>query len=160
MAEIDATSAQKIVLEISKIDLLFEKAEPLFRLCALKEPDFIELSALSSVLHSYYNGLENIFLVISKNMDKNVPSGQRWHRELLDSMFSANGFRGAVLDESVHEQLLDFMSFRHVFRHSYGFEMDWRRLEPLCAELQANWKAVRGNLLRFASADERGRPAP
>jgi len=34
----------KITFEISQIDKLISEAEPLLRLCKLKEPDFIELS--------------------------------------------------------------------------------------------------------------------
>lgn len=25
----------------------------------------------------------------------------------------------------------DYLGFRHVFRHSYGYELDWLRLNPL-----------------------------
>ena len=96
------------------------KAELLAKKCALQAPDFIELSAVGATLHSYYNGLENIFVFIGKRIDNATFSSQRWHKDLLDSMFTETDKRKALLDESIHEQLLDYMSFRHVFRHSYG----------------------------------------
>jgi hypothetical protein len=38
------------------------------------------MTALASVLHSFYNGLENIFLSIARHVDQQVPTGDRWHR--------------------------------------------------------------------------------
>ena len=64
-------------------------------------------------------------------------------------MFSDSDFRKAVLDEKIHEELLDYMSFRHVFRHSYGHALDWERLNPLFSGVYDNWNKVKSNLLRF-----------
>jgi len=37
-------------------------------------------------LHSFYNGLENIFKLIAKKIDEQNPTSERWHIELLDQM--------------------------------------------------------------------------
>jgi len=60
----------KIAFEISQIDELIEKSSVLLQKCILQEPDFIELNAAGAILHSYYNGLENIFLLIRKTSIK------------------------------------------------------------------------------------------
>ena len=145
----DERIKQKIDFEILQIDTLLSKAEVLAQKCALQTPDFIELSAVGATLHSYYNGLENIFVLIGKNIDNASFSTSRWHKELLDSMFVKTDKRESVLDESIHEQLLDYMSFRHVFRHSYGYALDWNRLKPLFSAVDENWKSVKSNILRF-----------
>ena len=139
----------KIFFEISQIDTLLAKAEILAKKCSVQEPDFIEISAVGATLHSYYNGLENIFVLIGKNIDNKTFSSQRWHKELLDSMFVSTENRKAVLEEKNHEQLLDYMSFRHVFRHSYGYALDWERLNPLFSEVYENWKSVKSNIQSF-----------
>ena len=41
---------------------------------AAYSPDLVEITALASVLHSFYNGLENVFLSISKAVDADVPT--------------------------------------------------------------------------------------
>lgn len=51
----------KIRYEIGQIDMLLNNSAPLFSIVRSREPDFIELSAAGSVLHSFYNGIENIF---------------------------------------------------------------------------------------------------
>lgn len=144
----------KILFEVSQIDTLFEKADLLIQKCKITEPDFIDISAAGYTLHSYYNGLENIFLLISKNIDKTSFSSQRWHKELLDSMFLKNNMRNPILDEKFHETLLDYMSFRHVFRHSYGYVLDWNRLKPLFFSMSENWKEVKSSILSFVEQIE------
>lgn len=140
---------EKILFEISQIDTLLEKSDLLVQKCKIQKPDFIELNAVASVLHSYYNGLENIFLIIAKKIDNMSFSTQRWHKELLDFMFVKNQKRNEVFTENLHETLLDYMSFRHVFRHSYGFVLDWVRLEPLFFGMSENWKTVKKDILNF-----------
>ena len=56
----------KVAFEINQIDKLLDKADPLLKLCRLTEPDFIEMSAMAAVLHSFYNGIEGIFLIVDK----------------------------------------------------------------------------------------------
>ena len=61
MVEIELKT--KILYEISEIDELLSKTEVLAQKCKIQEPDYIELSAVGSTIHSFYNGLENIFLM-------------------------------------------------------------------------------------------------
>lgn len=82
--------AEKVVsqisFEISQIDGLFESYSNLLLRIRQEKPDLIETTAIASVLHSFYNGLENIFLCIAKRIDQNIPEGDQWHRDLLYQM--------------------------------------------------------------------------
>lgn len=49
---LDKICKEKISLEIEKIDSLIEKSSVLLTKCSILEPDFIELNAIGSVLHS------------------------------------------------------------------------------------------------------------
>lgn len=62
---------EQIEFEITQIDHLLEVYGELFQR-ALQESalNVIELAALSSVVHSFYNGLENIFVNIAKDSIK------------------------------------------------------------------------------------------
>lgn len=51
----DEAVKTKIEYEISQIDELIEKSEVLISLCKNKEPDFIEITAIGGILHSFYN---------------------------------------------------------------------------------------------------------
>ena len=136
----------KIAFEISQIDELIEKSSVLLQKCILQEPDFIELNAAGAILHSYYNGLENIFLLIRKNIDKTVLSSERWHSELLKSMFTATETRRPLFEKKLYDQLIDYMGFRHFFRHSYGYHLRWDLIKPLLMNIKENWNTVKNNI--------------
>ena len=145
----DEELKKKIAFEISEIDTLLTHASVLFQKCKVQEPDFIELSAVGSTLHSFYNGLENIFLLLRKNIDKINATNERWHTELLDAMFKPTENRTAVLDESLRDSLSDYMGFRHFFRHAYGYHLRWDLAKPLCENLPAVWKSTKGCIRKF-----------
>lgn len=114
-----------------------------------KNQILIELSAVGSTIHSFYNGLENIFLLIQKHIDKEISSSKRWHSELLVSMFKENENRKAVLDKSLQLPLTDYMGFRHFFRHSYGYHLRWDLAQPLFENMPDIWNSVKGCILSF-----------
>ena len=116
----DDITKEKINLEISKLDILVDKSSLLLAKCNSSEPDFFDLNAIGSILHSFYNGLENIFKLIHKAADGKPLTSTTWHSELLYSMFEETKSRKAVLQKELTEPLKDYLGFRHVFRHSYG----------------------------------------
>jgi hypothetical protein len=50
--------------------------------CAVSPPNDIELSALAAMLHSFYNGMENIFKRVTLELGDRMPGGESWHKEL------------------------------------------------------------------------------
>jgi hypothetical protein len=80
---LDKKIITKIEYELEQIVKLIAQAQPLFDKCRKSKPDFIELSAFASVMHSFYNGIESIFLLVAKNIDERVPDDKRWHKTLL-----------------------------------------------------------------------------
>jgi hypothetical protein len=77
---------EEIEFEVKRIEKLFEDYEPLLKKVREQEPNFIELGSLAMLLHSFYNGLENIFSRIARKIDENMPDGEGWHKELLEQM--------------------------------------------------------------------------
>lgn len=58
----------QIKFEINQIGKLSEAYQGLFIKCKDNELDIIEITALASVLHSFYNGIEKIFEIIAKRL--------------------------------------------------------------------------------------------
>ena len=103
-----------ILTESEKIENLFRSFAPLIKKVKSKNPTFIELNALAMFLHSFYNGLENIFKLIAKKLDEKVPIGERWHIELLDQMTKPiNNRQHIVLSNKIYEDLKEYLGFRH-----------------------------------------------
>ena len=139
----------KITNEISRIDKLLNDSSPLFAVCALREPDFVEMSATALTLHSFYNGWENIALLIAKNIDVDVSQDAQWHKILFEQAFTPNAKRTAIFRPELQEMLEGYLYFRHFIRHSYGSELDWDRMKPLVDDVQNVWLLVKADLHNF-----------
>ena len=142
---------KKIEFEITQLDEHLAKSSILVQKCKQQEPDYIELCAIGSILQSFYNGIENILIVISKNIDGITPNQGKWHSELLSSMCTKTEKRMAVFSESLYPILLDYMNFRHFFRHSYGYSMKWEKLSHLFLNIENNWNEVKKEFDFFIS---------
>jgi hypothetical protein len=149
LLKLDKALKAKILFEISQIDKLLDDSKPLLDLCNLKEPDFIEKSACAMVLHSFYNGIENILILIFKHYDGKLPDSNKWHMELLDKAFITEKSRKQVFTIELQGKLEEYLKFRHFVRHSYGFQLEWDRMEDLIIELKSFWENVKDNINRF-----------
>jgi hypothetical protein len=150
--------AKKVIsqvrFEISQIDELLKSYSDILHKIGKDAPNLIELTAFASILHSFYNGLENIFLCIVKRIDINVPIGDRWHRDLLNQMGKATLERNQVLSNKTIDKLVDYMGFRHFYRHSYSFSLEWEELERLIVPIENIWQQVKNELEIFLNSLE------
>ncbi|MGD1104181.1 MAG: hypothetical protein ABSA59_19200 [Terriglobia bacterium] len=89
-------------------------------------------------------------------MDGGLPSGEFWHRELMDSMTTPGRERSAVLSEQSIEHLDDYLEFRHFFRHAYIFTLNWDRVKSLVLGCHETLKLVEAELDRFFEAGTGG----
>ncbi|RME27963.1 MAG: hypothetical protein D6806_03720 [Deltaproteobacteria bacterium] len=85
---------------------------------------------LAVKLHNYYSALEKMLVRIMRTLDGTVPSGDSWHRELIEQACRpAPGIRPAIIDHGLAAELDRLRSFRHFFRNAYVVELDWAELE-------------------------------
>ena len=138
----------QIEFEIGQIDQLLESYVELFERAKADIPNMVDIAALGSVLHSFYNGLENIFLTIAKRIDQKVPKTTQWHRDLLKQMTETKSKR-RVLSTDIAHHLADYLGFRHFYRHSYSFFLEWDELEKLVNPLEEVWVQVKNELQVF-----------
>lgn len=139
----------QIQFQIQQIDKLLKMYSQLLKECREKEPDLVEITAIASVLHSFYNGLENIFEIIAKRIDNGIIQGEQWHKRLLSEMVSKNNNRSAVISNDLKDKLIEYMGFRHFFRHSYSFFLDWDELKKLVLPLEEVWKQAKEEIEVF-----------
>ena len=100
--------------------------EVLIPLLRDKRVDDIQSRAAASTVHSIYNGMERVLALVLKDLRVNVPNGSKWHAELL-----VLAKKQGVISEELYRRLREYLSFRHFFRHSYGFSLDPELLFPL-----------------------------
>jgi len=145
---------QKLQHEIQQIDQLLESFRPLLNLTSAREPDIVELSALATVLHSFYGGIENIFTTIGKKIDDRVPTGTKWHKDLLTQMSRSTDSRNAIISEQQYASLIGYLSFRHFFRNSYAYQLDWGQMHPLVESIAETWEELKTPLHRLIDEEE------
>jgi hypothetical protein len=143
-------------LPILKIEIEKELKE-LERLCGemeevarRREPSFIEVRAAGSILHDFYCGVEKIFKKIASRIDRDIPSGEDWHLQLLERMtLDLPGLRPAVIGEQMKNRLSEYLRFRHLFRNIYGFELRWILMEELGHGMREVLTALQQAIERF-----------
>jgi HepT-like protein len=117
---------------------------------ASKDAGALALAAVS--LHGWYTGLETIFERIAREFDESVPTGDRWHRELLFQMTAdIPGVRRPVIEPDLVGDLAALLAFRHFFRHAYAVKFDDAHLGAELARLMRSAPMVRVALDRFVA---------
>lgn len=145
----DKIIKEQIQFKINEIDKLFLEYDLIFKKTESETPDLFDMTILGSVLHSFYNGLENIFDIIAKNIDESVPTGNKSHQELLHQMASANSMRDEIIDEHLYLKLREYATFRHFYRHAYSFQLNWEKMKPLVENIHTVWGESKQSLVRF-----------
>jgi hypothetical protein len=73
-----------------------------------------------------------------------------WHNDLLLQMQNpVNGIRDNFISEDLAVYLKEYLRFRHLFRHIYGFELKWERIKQLCIGLDAVFSSLKKEMIRF-----------
>ena len=142
---------EEINNELELTDKLFETHEVLFDKIKLSSPDPIELSALAVFLHSFYNGIENIFKRIAKRIDNRIPDSAYWHSELLNQMVILIDERENVISEDLANKLKLYLEFRNFFRHSYSFQIKWEKMKDLIYEINGVYNQFKKEIEVFIS---------
>lgn len=117
----------------------------------LEQPDMptFEKAAIGYYLHSFYNGCENIFRSIARFFENDVAPSS-WHSDLLKRMkLEIPGIRPALIDEELFYLLEDFRGFRHKFRYSYSFELDWVKERIIVAKFSPAFEKMKNRLDLF-----------
>jgi hypothetical protein len=147
--KLDSATTQKILFEIEQIDELITDSRPVIDLCKIREPDFVEKCGIALILHSFYNGIENILSLIIKNKDLVLPNGIKWHKELFVKAFEKTENRSQIFMEEARVGLNDYLQFRHFVRHSYGFQLKWEKMKNMFFDMDMIWKNIKMDINIF-----------
>lgn len=140
---------KEIENELELIDELIESHTQLIERVEASTPNRIEISALATVLHSFYNGIENIFKRVANRLDKKLPDSEFWHQELLDQMNTDTTERPAVISDEMYEKLNIYLGFRHFFRHAYAFQFKWERIKELILDIHDLYDRFKEEIEQF-----------
>ncbi len=98
----------------------------------------LELAGLSTLIHNFYNGVENILKQIFKLKSIDIPIGSSWHQELLLKAKSEN-----IISDELENKLKEYLGFRHFFSHAYALDLHPSRIESLVEKILETFDDLR-----------------
>lgn len=114
----------KIAETLERITRGLEKIE----VVSIDVREFIE-NTIATDLADVYRGIENIFLRIAREVDMHVPTGSKWHKNLLAQMVEQRPERPPVISEKIALRLEDLLEFRHKVNNIYGKALVYEKTE-------------------------------
>ncbi len=147
--------AGRISQTLADLDRVVARAELLMQKAAASNDDAY-LDGVALNLHGFYTGVERIFEDVARTLEKTIPSGFNWHRDLLLQMSAEiTSVRPAVIGSDTRHCLDEYRGFRHVVRNIYAFNLKFSRLQELTGQLKACYQLVTSDMNRFSEFLER-----
>ena len=136
--------------EVSSLEALLQELKTLKPRLAYKKVSNLDLRAAGSILHDFYNGVENIFRRVAQELNGGLPAGEDWHKQLLiDMSLKIKGVRPPLISEDVKLKLQRFLGFRHVFRNIYGFHLEQEQIKTLVKEFPRTLLSLKKEIASF-----------
>jgi hypothetical protein len=148
---LDKAFVRTIGFEVSEIDLFIESHLHLLKKAEDKKENNTETLALAAFFHSFYNALENLFLLIMKTTDEKLPEGRKRHIHLLDAAAITDAHRPAIISETTKNALKPFLGFYTFFRNAPAIEFERNKLAKLADEIFFVWECIRTDLRAFSN---------
>ncbi len=110
------------------------------------------LDAVALNLHGFYSGIERLFELTARYIDRTVPDGDSWHHQLAVQMArEVPAVRPAMISTDVAAALDEYRRFRHLVRNVYATNLVPAKMQGLVERLPALWSRLRIELSAFAA---------
>lgn len=149
-----ADEREKIERTIARIHRGLVRVE----VTAVEDREFIRI-AIATALAEVYEGIENIFERIAREVDIDLPRGEEWHKKLLSQMTERRAARPPVLSRETAVLLGELLDFRHKVRNIYAEELIHKLTEEHAKTIHALFARVCADLDAFADSLEKEEPS-
>ncbi|MBU0764753.1 MAG: hypothetical protein KJ607_07960 [Bacteroidetes bacterium] len=127
------------------------------KIAKLRPSNDDKLVNLAYQMHNIYSSYEDLFKEIATNFENNIERSSGYHKNLLLRMkISIPGIRPGILSEQSFIILTELMSFRHVFRHAYSYNLSVDKVEALKNKILTYRPALESDIAEFKAFLEKG----
>lgn len=142
---------ERIRGEMADLERVVQRAERLWPQARILGDQNAYVDSVALNLHGFYSGVERLFEQIARQVDRELPTGETWHRDLLRQMAQDQPeARPAVISQGSALVLDKFRRFRHLVRNVYTMNLTPDKMEELMIALPEVWSRLRAELLAFA----------
>ena len=138
---------EQIEIEFTRMEKLVERYSETIEQVKKREPNAIETDALATFLHSMYSAMENCLKRTRQAAMGELQSPGAWHTDLLTA--TTIGGPLPILSQQLTLRLRALMQFRHVFRHSYSFDLKWSKMAPLVLTVEQCFRDFQDEMRSF-----------
>lgn len=144
---------EEISIELEAISQVVRELISLNQDLGKQDPTVREKTAAAAFLAQFYNGIENILKRICIYYEVRVPEGENWHVSLFQ-MFSnpAQEPLPTLFEHKLAETLAPYRRFRHVVFHSYGFQLEWKKMIRGIEEIEQVFIELEKAITQFLSS--------
>jgi hypothetical protein len=150
----------RINQEIKKILQALQQLEIFLRELSNQSDVMYQNALINSIalnLHGVYTGIERIFEVIAKKIDQIFPTGDKWHRDLLEQMsVDIPKVRKAVITEETRLILDELRRFRHLVRSAYSCQLDEEKVLIIAHKIVNSYQTIINDIQLFCNNLSKG----
>ena len=140
----------EIEIEINDIYRLASEISMIKKELKKRIPNTTEITALSTYISQFYNGIENILKRIWKFNGDSLPYGSDWHIELFKRFCNPKkGNYPIIFDDTIVEDMAMYRKFRHYYFHGYSFKIEWERLKTGVEKFEVVFNKVIKNIKEY-----------
>ncbi|CCI29920.1 Genome sequencing data, contig C291 [Microcystis aeruginosa PCC 9809] len=150
----------RINQELNKILQALQQLEIFLRELSNQSDVMYQNALINSIalnLHGVYTGIERIFEVIAKKIDQRFPTGDKWHRDLLEQMsVDIPRVRKAVITEETRLILDELRRFRHLVRSAYSCQLDEEKVLIIAHQIVNSYQTIINDIQLFCNNLSKG----
>jgi hypothetical protein len=122
----DEQIKREFKIEFEMMNLIVNEVEKLINDIDDNEPTNVQKAAIGAFAAQFFNGIENLFKRIFKYYQLDLPKGENWHIELINSFSNnSNIILPIKLSQDLISEIHNYRRFRHYFIHGYTFTLNW-----------------------------------
>jgi hypothetical protein len=144
--------AERVRDEIVDLDRSVARASAAWERGKVSADQDYYLDAVALNLHGFYSGVERLFELTARHIDRAVPNGESWNQDLVSQMAQKmSDVRPAMISAGVAASLDEYRRFRHLVRNIYATNLIPTKMQGLLGRLLPLWNSLRAELTAFAA---------